>query len=109
VTARLPLRIALALSLGLVAACAQEVAWPKTAGDTTCREWTEQMRPLQRKAMGNVILLTLRGNDGNTREPANGLVDAYVTSIGDVCANAPDEKVSAVATTIYGLSDGLNR
>ena len=99
---------ALALVLATaIAACTQETAWSKTAGDTSCQEWTAQMRPLQRSAMGRAILLTLRGLDNNDREPPDGLIPAYVTSITDVCRNTPDEKVSAVAATIYSLSPDL--
>jgi hypothetical protein len=103
-------RFLFALGLVLViaiAACTQETAWPKTAGETSCQEWTAQMRPLQRTAMGRAILVTLRGLDNNDREPADGLIPAYVNSITDVCRNTPDEMVSAVAATIYSLSPDL--
>jgi hypothetical protein len=91
----------------VLAACAGEVAWPKTAGDTTCQEWTASMRPAQRTAMGSAILLTLRANDGVGRAPENGLIASFVGALGDVCATTPEEKVSSVAATLYVLSDDL--
>ena len=101
--------LAALLAVVLLAACAGEVAWPKTAGDTTCQEWTASMRPAQRTAMGSAILLTLRANDGVGRPPENGLIASFVGALGDVCATTPTEKVSAVAATIYLLSDDLKR
>ena len=101
--------LAIALAAALLGACTQEVAWPKAAGDTSCREWTAEMRPAQRSALGQTILLTLRANDNVSRPPTGPLVEAYVRSIGDVCATTPDEKVSSVAATIYTLSDDLKQ
>ncbi|HUQ42904.1 MAG TPA: hypothetical protein VM451_00630 [Candidatus Limnocylindria bacterium] len=97
------------MSIVLLAACAGEVAWPRTAGDTTCQEWTASMRPAQRSAMGSAILLTLRANDGVGRAPEDGLIAAFVGALGDVCKTTPDEKVSSVAATLYVLSDDLKR
>ena len=101
--------LASAVGILVLAACAGEVAWPKTAGDTTCQEWRTSMRPAQRNAMGSAILLILRARDGVGRAPEDGLVASFVGALGDVCANTPDEKVSAVAATLYVLSDDLKR
>ena len=101
--------LAAAMAVMVFAACAGEVAWPKTAGDTTCQEWTSAMRPAQRTAMGSAILLTLRANDGVGRAPENGLIAAFVGALDGVCATTPDEKISAVAATLYILSDDLKR
>jgi hypothetical protein len=91
----------------LLAGCGGGPAWPKTAGDTTCREWTEQMTGAQRSALGAAMLLALRANDGGTIRPREQLLDAYAKSVGDVCASTPDSTVSAVGATIYGLSQDL--
>jgi len=100
------MRILLALVL-LAAGCGGAPAWPKTAGDTTCREWTAEMTGAQRSALGAAMLLALRANDGGTIRPPEALLNAFATSVGDVCASTPDSKVSAVGATIYGLSQDL--
>ena len=100
------MRLILALVL-LLAGCGGATAWPKTAGETTCGEWTNQMTAAQRSALGAAMLLALRANDGGTIRPPEALLDAFSKSIGDVCATTPDVKVSAVGATIYGLSQDL--
>jgi hypothetical protein len=91
----------------ILAGCGGGNAWPKTAGETTCNEWTTQMTGAQRSALGAAMLLALRESDGGTIRPPEALLDAYSKSIGDVCATTPDAKVSAVGATIYGLSQDL--
>lgn len=90
----------------LLAACGA-TAWPKTAGETTCTEWTSQMTADQRSALGAAMLLALRANDGGTVRPRDDVMKAFTTAIGDVCKATPDAKVSAVSATIYGYSKGL--
>lgn len=90
----------------LLAGCAG-AAWPKTAGETTCSEWTSQMTSDQRGALGAAMLLALRANDGGTIRPPDAILTAFAKAVGDVCATTPDVKVSAVAATIYGLSGDL--
>jgi hypothetical protein len=90
----------------LVAGCGG-AAWPKTAGETTCLEWRTEMTAAQRSALGTAMLLALRQNDGGTVRPREDVLAAYAKAIGDVCANTPDAKVSAVGATIYGLSSEL--
>lgn len=90
-----------------VAACGGGQAWPKTAGDTTCQEWTSDMTGAQRSALGAAMLLALRANDGGTVRPPDGLLTAYAKAIGDVCATTLEAKISAVGATIYGLSQDL--
>lgn len=104
VLAALVLRLAL---VGVVLAGCSAPAWPKTAGETTCREWTSEMTADQRSALGTAMLLALRENDGGTVRPRAEVLNAYTKSIGDVCATTPDEKVSAVGATIYRLSTDL--
>ena len=101
------MRLRLLLALFILAGCGGATAWPKTAGDTTCSEWTTQMTGAQRSALGAAMLLALRENDGGTIRPPDALLNAYSKSIGDVCATTPDAKVSAVGATIYGLSQDL--
>lgn len=91
----------------LVAGCGGGPAWPKTAGDTTCQEWTSEMTGAQQSALGAAMLLALRANDGGTIRPPDGLLTAYSKAIGDVCATTPEAKISAVGATIYGLSQDL--
>lgn len=91
----------------LLAGCGGGAAWPKTAGETTCQEWTSEMTGSQRSALGAAMLLALRANDGGTIRPRDELLSAYSKAVGDVCATTPDAKVSAVGATIYGLSQDL--
>lgn len=105
-----PNRLALVASVvlaALVLTGCGTTAWPKTAGETTCREWTTEMTADQRTALGTAMLLALRENDGGTIRPRADVLNAYARAIGDVCATTPDEKVSAVAATIYRLSTDL--
>lgn len=90
----------------LLAGCGG-AAWPKTAGATTCTEWTGQMTSAQRSALGTAMLLALRANDGGTVRPRDDVLAAFTKAVGDVCATNPDSKVSAVGATIYGLSNDL--
>jgi hypothetical protein len=101
------MRLRLLLALFILAGCGGGTAWPKTAGETTCSEWTTQMTGAQRSALGAAMLLALRENDGGGVRPPDALLNAYSKSIGDVCATTPDAKVSAVGATIYGLSQDL--
>ena len=99
--------LAVALVLALAVAACGGTAWPKTAGETTCGEWSTQMTATQRDALGTAMLLALRQSDGGTLRPPENLIAAYVGAIGDVCASTPDEKVSSVGATLYTLSDDL--
>ena len=83
------------------------MAWPKTAGETTCREWSGEMTAVQREALGAAMLIALRESDGATVRPPNEVLDAYASAIDDVCETTPDENVAAVGATIYTLSDDL--
>ena len=98
--------LTLVLAVLVLAGCGGS-AWPKTAGDTTCREWTSEMTSDQRHALGAAMLLALRANDGGTIRPRDDVLTAYAKAVGDVCASTPDAKVSAVGATIYGLSNDL--
>jgi hypothetical protein len=100
------MRLRLLLAVVILAGCGG-TAWPKTAGETTCSEWTTQMTGAQRSALGAAMLLALRENDGGTIRPPDAVLNAYAKAVGDVCATTPDAKVSAVGATIYGLSQDL--
>lgn len=95
-----------ALSLAIFAGCSSP-AWPKTAAETTCTEWSSQMTEPQRQALGTAILLALRADDGGTVAPRDGVIKAYVTAIGDTCKENPHANISAVAATLYNLSKDL--
>ena len=92
---------------GMVLAACGSPAWPKTAAETTCSEWSSQMTAAQRDALGTAILVALRASDGGTVQPPAGLIKAYVTAIGDTCEQNPDAKISTVAATLYNLSSDL--
>ncbi|MBI2780468.1 MAG: hypothetical protein HYX55_01570 [Chloroflexi bacterium] len=96
----------LALAIVMLSGCAG-TAWPKTAGETTCTEWTSQMTADQRSALGAAMLLALRANDGGTVRPRDDVMKAFTTAISDVCKATPAAKISAVGATIYGYSKGL--
>jgi hypothetical protein len=91
----------------LAAGCASEVAWSKTAGETTCREWTSVMTKSQREGVGAAMLIALRSSDGATVRPPDEMISAYSDAIRDVCASTPEERVSSVGATIYSLSNDL--
>jgi hypothetical protein len=97
----------IALAAVLLAGCGTGPAWPKTAGETTCREWTAAMTDAQRTALGWAMLLALREADGGRIRPRVAVLDAYAKAVGDVCATTPDAVVSKVGATIYGLSPEL--
>ena len=97
---------ALCLTAVLVGACGSP-AWPKTAADTTCADWSTQMSQSQREALGAAILLALRSDDGAVSMPRDEVIKAYVTAIGDTCAQNPDAKISTVGATLYNLSKDL--
>jgi hypothetical protein len=94
------------LAVAVLAGCAA-AAWPKTAADTTCTEWSSQMTEPQRQALGAAILLALRADDGGTTAPRDAVIKAYVTAIGDTCKENPDAKISTVGATLYNLSKDL--
>lgn len=98
--------LALALAALFLAGCGA-AAWPKTAAETTCTDWSSQMTPAQRDALGTAILVALRANDGSTRALPDPMIKAYVTAIGDTCKENPDAKISTVGATLYNLSDDL--
>lgn len=98
--------VGLALSIAIVAGCGSS-AWPKTAAETTCSDWSTQMTAAQREALGTAILLALRANDGGTIAPRDDVIKAYVTAIGDTCKENPDAKISTVGATLYNLSRDL--
>ena len=97
---------ALVLAVVVVAACGN-AAWPKTAAETTCSEWSGQMSESQRQALGTAILLALRASDGGSSAPRDAVIKAYVTAIGDTCNENPDAKISTVGATLYNLSKDL--
>ena len=76
------MRLILALVL-LLAGCGG-AAWPKTAGETTCQEWTAEMTGSQRSALGAAMLLALRQNDGGTVRPRDDVLAAYTKAVDDV-------------------------
>lgn len=99
--------LAVAFAVCLLAACGGGAAWPKTAGETTCTEWSSEMTADQRSALGAAMLLALRANDGGTVRPRDDVMKAFTTAISDVCKTTPEAKISAVGATIYGYSKGL--
>ena len=98
--------LGLVLSLAVLAGCST-AAWPKTAAETTCTEWSSQMTEAQRQALGAAILLALRASHGGTVAPRDAVIRAYVTAIGDTCRENPDAKISTVGATLYNLSKDL--
>ena len=97
----------LVLAIAVIAAGCGSSAWPKTAAETTCSEWSAQMTSAQRDALGTAILLALRASDGGGAAPPDGLIKAFVTAIGDTCKQNPDAKISTVGATLYNLSKDL--
>lgn len=90
----------------LLAACGA-TAWPKTAAETSCAEWTGQMTEVQRDSVGAAMLLALRQSDGATVRPPDEVLEAFSNAVGDVCADNPGQTIAAVGATIYSLSDDL--
>ena len=100
-------RFVAALLLAASLAACGAAAWPKTAAETTCTEWSSQMTEAQRQALGTAILLALRAADGGSAAPRDAVIKAYVTAIGDTCKENPDAKISTVGATLYNLSKDL--
>jgi hypothetical protein len=98
--------VGLVLIVAVAAGCGS-AAWPKTAAETSCTEWSSQMTSAQRDALGTAILLALRAADGGTIAPRDAVIKAYVTAISDTCKENPDAKISTVAATLYNLSTDL--
>jgi hypothetical protein len=94
------------LALAVLAGCGSS-AWPKTAAETSCSEWLDQMTSEQRGALGTAILLALRADDGGTIMPPDGMAKAYVTAISDTCRENRDARISTVGATLYNLSKDL--
>ena len=97
--------LAVALAAG-VAACGSPT-WPKTAADTTCAEWSNDMTASQRDALGTAILTALRADDGGRYMPRTEVITAYIRAIGDTCKENPDATVAKVGATLYNLSKDL--
>jgi hypothetical protein len=97
----------MAALLSAIAGCGSS-AWPKTAAQTTCSEWSGQMTDAQRSALGTAILLALRSADGGTVAPPDAVIKAFVTAIGDTCKENPDATIAKVGATLYNLSRGLH-
>ena len=100
--------IAISLLACVALAACGTTAWPKTAADTTCAEWSNQMTSTQRDALGTAILSALRTNDGGKYMPRDAVIKAYISAIGDTCKDNPDAKISTVGATLYGLSKDLH-
>jgi hypothetical protein len=81
--------------------------WPKTAGDTTCAEWIDEMSIDQRRGLGQAILTLLWDRDGAARTPPDDVVQRFADAVGGVCASYRDEDVSTVAGGLYALSDDV--
>ena len=100
--------LALAFAAATAIAACSSPAWPKTAGETTCAEWTGQMTQGQRDTVGTAILMALRQNDGGVYAPRDAVIAAYIKAITDTCKDNPDAKISTVGATLYGLSKDLH-
>jgi hypothetical protein len=103
---RVTITLVVAIAVAALGGCSSP-AWPKTAADTTCSEWSSQMSEAQRQALGTAILLALRADDGGTIIPPDAMLKAFVTAIGDTCKQNPDAKISTVGATLYNLSKDL--
>ncbi|HJP87574.1 MAG TPA: hypothetical protein VJ850_00865 [Candidatus Limnocylindrales bacterium] len=98
----------LAFAATTVLAACSSPAWPKTAAETTCAEWSNQMTSSQRDSFGTAILMALRASDGGKYAPRDAVIQAYVKAITDTCKDNPDAKLSTVGATLYGLSKDLH-
>lgn len=101
-------RFVVALALAVALGACSSPAWPKTAAETTCTEWTNQMTSAQRDSFGTAILMALRANDGGNYAPRDAVIQAYVKAITDTCRDNPDARLSTVGATLYGLSKDLH-
>lgn len=101
-------RFLTALTLAATLVACSSPAWPKTAAETTCAEWTGQMTSAQRESFGTAILMALRANDGGKYAPRDAVIAAYIKAISDTCKDNPDAKLSTVGATLYGLSKDLH-
>ena len=97
--------IVLALAVGTVAGCGD--AWPKTAGNTSCAEWLDEMTVDQPKGLSEAILTILWNLDGAAETPPEEKVLTFANAIGGVCGSWRNEKVSTVGAGLYLLSDDI--
>lgn len=98
---------AVSILLLILVACTPSGAWPKSAGDTSCSEWTGQLTADQRAGLADAMLAGQWTRDGAGRMPSHALGVRFADAISGVCASDPTEKVSAVAATVYVLSTDL--
>jgi hypothetical protein len=89
-----------------IAACGSD-AWPKAAGETTCAEWLDEMTTDQREGLAGAILTILWEKDGAAEEPPDAVVLRFANAIGGTCTAWRQEKVSAVGSTLYELSNDV--
>ena len=99
--------VAFALAFAAALVACGSPTWPKTAADTTCTEWSNEMTASQRDALGTAILTALRADDGGRYMPRTEVITAYIRAIGDTCKENPDATVAKVGATLYNLSKDL--
>lgn len=75
--------------------------WPKSAGNTTCAEWVDQMHSDQRGVMADAILNILWEQDAAANRPALAVHTAFGNAIGPACTAHRSEKLSTVAAAVY--------
>lgn len=81
--------------------------WTKTAGQTSCTEWTTEMTIDERHGLADAILETLWTKDGAGGHPGDARATELANAIGTVCQSYPDEKISTVGAGLYELTTDL--
>lgn len=94
----------LALMIAFVLAGCGGDAWPKTAGQTSCAEWLDQMTVDQRRGLAEGVLIALWNADGAAETPPEEKVLKFANAIGGTCASFRDENISSVGAGLYLLS-----
>jgi hypothetical protein len=90
-------------SIMSLAACSGP-RWTKTAGETTCMEWRDQMTTENRSGLAAAMLEALWNQDGAGAHPSDALAVSFANAIGQVCASYPTTKISSVGSIVYHTS-----
>lgn len=86
-----------------LAACSGPT-WTKTAGETTCSEWRDQMTAENRAGLAAAVLEVFWNRDGAGAHPSDELAVRFANAIGQVCVSYPADKISTVGSVVYNTS-----
>lgn len=101
------LAISALLAVSIISAFIEAAPWPKTAGETSCAEWLDQMTVENRRGLAEAILVVLWERDGAAQEPPEETILAFANAIGRACGSWRTETISSIAAGLYVISEDL--